>query len=370
MLWEKLSLFDMTAIITDTSITFPREGDQFIMQVLLRAGYNADVLGQLNRVQVSMQLLFMSDVLTASGKKICTEILTPRPCGEAWSNMRWPNMQPTASNIALWKTVMLAIFPSRCPMTGVGQFIGQTHQVWKWYWDNKAATLHHMNEDGITEEVFTVERKPNRFHYSHSQNRGHRSTVCSVQPTLEGDHWRLLSAAPLACPAPAPTTFLEVLNSWGNTWLWDHMSVSGGTEWIHQSIIKGLLVAVTDGSHIRELYPHLCSAAFVLECKKGQGRVTGSFTKSLAVANAYQGELLGLMALHLVLLSVNTIHPKMGGSVEIISDCLGALNRVTYLPPYQIPSRCWHSNILKNILVHCRDLSFVTYYSHIKAHQD
>ena len=25
---------------------------------------------------------------------------------------------------------------------------------------------------------------------------------------------------------------------------------------------------------------------------------------------------------------------------------------------------------LKNILVHCRDLTFVTYYSHIKAHQD
>jgi hypothetical protein len=186
----------------------------------------------------------------------------------------------------------------------------------------------------------------------------------------EGDHWCLLSAAPLARPALAPTTFLEVLNSWGNTWLWDHMSVSGGTEWIHQSIIKGLLVAVTDGSYIRELYPHLCSAAFVLECRKGQGRVTGSFTESLAIVNAYQGELLGLMALHLMLLSVNMIHPTMEGCVEIISDCLGALNRVTYLPPYRISSQCWHSDILKNILVHCRDLSFVMYYLHIKAHQD
>ena len=51
-------------------------------------------------------------------------------------------------------------------------------------------------------------------------------------------------------------------------------------------------------------------------------------------------------------------------------DCLGALNRVTCLPPYRIPSRCGHSDILKNILVHCRDLSFATTYSHIKAHQD
>jgi hypothetical protein len=94
------------------------------------------------------------------------------------------------------------------------------------------------------------------------------------------------------------------------------------------------------------------------------------FSESLVVANAHQVELLGLMAIHLMLLSVNKIHPTLGGSVEIISDCLGVLNRVSYLPPYQIPSRCRHSNILKNILVHCRELSFITYYSHIKVHQD
>jgi hypothetical protein len=88
------------------------------------------------------------------------------------------------------------------------------------------------------------------------------------------------------------------------------------------------------------------------------------------VANAYQGELLGLMAVHLLLLSVNKIYPTLKGRVEIISDCLGVLNRVLYLPPYRIPTRCQHSDILKNILVNCRDLSFTTYYLHIKAHQD
>ncbi len=93
--------------------------------------------------------------------------------------------------------------------------------------------------------------------------------------------------APTAEDDSDPTTFLEVLESWGNTWLWDNMSVSGGTEWIGQSILDGSLVAVTDGLYIRELYPHLCSAAFVLECSKGQGRVIGSFSESLAVANAY-----------------------------------------------------------------------------------
>ena len=187
---------------------------------------------------------------------------------------------------------------------------------------------------------------------------------------MDGEHWRLLSSTPTAEPDTTPITFLGVLESWGNTWLWEKMSVSGGTEWIRHSIDDGSLVAVTDGLYIRELYPNLCSAAFVLECSKGQGRIVGSFSERMDVANAYQGELLGLMAIHLILLSVNKINPTLKGRVEIVSDCLGAMKRVSCLPPYRIPSRCRHSDILKNILVHCKDLSFATYYTHIKAHQD
>jgi hypothetical protein len=191
-----------------------------------------------------------------------------------------------------------------------------------------------------------------------------------VQPTLEGENWRLLSTVPIVRPIPAPSTFLKVLQSWGNTWLWDHMSVSGGTTWLDKSILEGTLVAVTDGSYIRELFPNLCSAAFVLKCSKGCGRVVWLFSEALIVANAYWGELLGLMAIHLILLSINKIHPMLAGSVEIVSDGLGALKRVTHLPPYQIPSQCQYSDILKTILVNCRDLIFTTYYSHIKLHQD
>ncbi len=39
------------------------------------------------------------------------------------------------------------------------------------------------------------------------------------------------------------------------------------------------------------------------------------------------------MAIHLILLSINNIQQNLGGSVEIMSDCLGALKQVTYLPP-------------------------------------
>jgi hypothetical protein len=76
------------------------------------------------------------------------------------------------------------------------------------------------------------------------------------------------------------------------------------------------------------------------------------------------------MAIHLILLSIDRVYCNLLGSVEVVSDCLGALRRVTDLPPYRILSRCKHSDILKNILVNCRGLSFTTYYSYVKVHQD
>jgi hypothetical protein len=213
-------------------------------------------------------------------------------------------------------------------------------------------------------------KRPNHYHYSHSQPASNHNMICSVEPTLGIGCWRLTSSMPCANPFPAPKSFLEVLQSWGNTWLWEHLQVTGGVSWLHDSIVDGSMVAVTDGSYIRELLSNLCLSAFVLEYSKGCKRIVGTFLEALLVANANRGELLGFMAIQLILLSVNKLHSNLARSVEIVSDCLGALKQVTYLPPYCIPSRCCHSNILKTILVHCWGLSFTTHYSHPKAHQD
>ncbi len=47
-----------------------------------------------------------------------------------------------------------------------------------------------------------------------------------------------------------------------------------------------------------------------------------------------------------------------------------SLNASHRPPSYRIPSHCKQSDILKSILVSCQGLSFTTYYSHVKVHQD
>ena len=79
MLWEKVSMFGLTVTTPSASDGFSREGDEFIIQVILQAGYNTDKVQRINRVRVSLQVLFMSDILTASGNMIAPEILSPWP---------------------------------------------------------------------------------------------------------------------------------------------------------------------------------------------------------------------------------------------------------------------------------------------------
>ena len=132
------------------------------------------------------------------------------------------------------------------------------------------------------------------------------------------------------------TSFLDVLIEWGSTWLWNSLRLVGEDSWIEDAIQYGICLAVTDGLYMKELYPDLCSAAFVLECSKGRGKSFGSFPEQSVAAGAYQGELLGLMAIHLILLAVNKVSPTLQGRAQIYSDCLGALGTVATLPANQI----------------------------------
>jgi hypothetical protein len=93
---------------------------------------------------------------------------------------------------------------------------------------------------------------------------------------------------------------------------------------------------------MKKLFPSIHSAKSIIECQKGRGRLWCSFLEPSRTACSYRGELVGLMAIHLLLLAVNKTHPLLQGSVHIYSDCLGALEKVKNLPPSIIPTNWVH----------------------------
>jgi hypothetical protein len=252
------------------------------MQVFIEKGYSREILLRLNRARVYWQALFVLDILTALGNKIDPEVLGQPNAHWKRSHLQWPTEHPTASDFQMWRDAIMAICPSQNAGTRLGVFTTPSHRIWEWRWDETFGCLRRSSTDGETEDVFLAGRKPNRFYYSETRPPTRGGNICLVEPRHAGQvqgGWRLISVAQTATPAPPPHTFMDVLLSWGNTWLWDNLSFTGEHGWINEAILDGSLLAVTDGSFLHEHYPNLCSVAFVLECTRGRRRMIGSFSE-------------------------------------------------------------------------------------------
>ena len=91
-------------------------------------------------------------------------------------------------------------------------------------------------------------------------------------------------------PPPSPLkhdSFMGVLIEWGCTWMWDSIVLVGKEDWIEKAIANCSFVSVTDWSYMRELYPNVCSTAFIFECIDGTGRLIGLFLETTVLENTY-----------------------------------------------------------------------------------
>ena len=86
-----------------------------------------------------------------------------------------------------------------------------------------------------------------------------------------------------------PDCLMEVLKELGYCWMRKALRLIGDKDWTTGAIERGTLLAVTDGSYIKEICPGLCSAAFILECNEKSGRITGSFSEASQATNVYRG---------------------------------------------------------------------------------
>ena len=368
-LWEKCTMYGVKVIFGDVGLKMPRERDRWLRKEFERIGYGESVLDRLERVRCHQQVVFLSEVVGPSGRSLDERYLRPRPEGETWSTLKFPVEKPPAKDFRLWATALRQIVPNGGLRTHLGRFLHAGYKQWEWRLAVPQQVLLRYH-DGVMDA------------YERSGANGRRWEMVeeATEPTVLGRPCsvreiagQLVRVQTVAAPHDVeilPDNLFDVLKEWGSTWMWRSLRLVGNDDWMYDAIAEGTLIAVTDGSYIRELFPNVCSCAFVLECTQGRGRILGSFPEASRAANAYRGELLGLMAIHLILLAIHRVRPNLPGSAIIYSDCLGALKKVTSLPDTRLPSGCKHSDILKNILVNCRDLSFDCEYRHVKAHQD
>jgi hypothetical protein len=144
--------------------------------------------------------------------------------------------------------------------------------------------------------------------------------------------------------------FWTELHSVGGEWMWDHTYLPYGFDADIDAILAGSAIYVTDGSYNRSLRADLDGAGWLIYCTSRKKIVfKGSFCETNAAAGSYRGELLGLLAIHVFVLSVSEFYDCNDGSRGLVAcDNLGGLNK-SKEKRKKIPAGAKHSDILRSL---------------------
>ena len=89
-LWEECDWFDVMVEFNYTPLELPRFGDKFLMREFLRCVFSVDDLRRLNRFCIHMEVLFLSEILSASGKIMDGNYLVRHKTDDKWSKLNFP----------------------------------------------------------------------------------------------------------------------------------------------------------------------------------------------------------------------------------------------------------------------------------------
>ena len=107
--------------------------------------------------------------------------------------------------------------------------------------------------------------------------------------------------------------------------MWEDLRLTEDLEWIVESLQNKSLVCVTDGSYDKQRAPDVCSAGWIMKCRRTGRQISGSLVEVSPSAGSYRGEMLGMLAIRLLLLAVEEYFGAITKDNRICCDNKGAI---------------------------------------------
>jgi hypothetical protein len=219
-----------------------RENDRPLMAEFYRVGYQAKQMVALNVVRCYQNLLHISDIVKCNENTLDEFVLSDSI--ETSVLYTFPREDPTTSDFKLWDEAVRRLCSGtlRLPYT-LGRYLSRPHLPIQWFTDNQSSKLFLEGHD-ITNPTYdrfiprtdrVVTRHGRNYEWDSTVYGRHTRTqyasVTMVSPTVAVLH----SCTPCPTTLRQPTSFLEVLHSYGNGCdLWEDLVVDGDGEWLQQ----------------------------------------------------------------------------------------------------------------------------------------
>jgi hypothetical protein len=256
----------------------------------------------------------------------------------------------------------------------LGEWISALHRIWEWFYHACTDTMYQVSsKDMAVYEHSSVTSVQSCQEYRQSSYINQLPQGCvpvNVLVLPRGTINRRGFSLPLANPQDMKVAFWEFLRSLGGELMWQYVEdreVDIG--WIHDALVIGTLIGVTDGSYNRIKASMVSRAGWVLTCMASQRILQGSFYEISPKAGSYRGELLGLVAIHTFILAIAKFYSFKVVSAKICFNNIVALNQSS-------KSRKWVSPGIKHFDLHraiqtCKcTIRMTLRYDHVQSLQD
>lgn len=376
--WERMWYYSFTAHLELEPIPFPREGDSLMSTLFLERP--TEVRIALNRCRIRLEMLFLSDIVTANGRQIEKDYLIPTQTNEEASHSRFTfgREQPTPRDWVEWTIFWAQFTDSGLALhRPLGRWVAPSHRIWQWYFDPASNQVEEV-VDGVVR------------YYGPSAAAGTRTTRSNV---IYGPLATAAGALPLGLPTTVehrpdntvalkecgpplascpsqPDEFWQYLRSWGGAWMWDNVEEeTQDLRWLADALSNGTAVLVTDGSYDKKRAPRVSGAGWVITCRTAQKFLRGSFHEDSPRAGSYRGELLGLVALHTLALALVQFYGLKAASGKLCCDNISALFQ-SKKNRRRVRTGSKHADLLRALrTIKCHHLLQLTY-EHVRSHQD
>mmetsp|Transcript_2344 Transcript_2344/g.5053 ORF Transcript_2344/g.5053 Transcript_2344/m.5053 type:complete len:216 (-) Transcript_2344:943-1590(-) len=115
---------------------------------------------------------------------------------------------------------------------------------------------------------------------------------------------------------------------------------------------------------------HATSTAYVLMYMSSRRRIDVWYAETSVDSNAYRGELLGLLALHLLLEQAHQVYGQPSQPTSVYSDWKSAIHKISHLNADRSPIRLCQIDVLKLLCLAQSCMAYPPKLLHVQAHQD
>jgi len=138
-----------------------REGDKFIMEEIIKQGYDKNKLIRLNKCRTYLQVITLADISNGEGNKISKNFLDGKRDPARRSKFKWSELsRPTFNAWKEWVDVINTVFCStdngNTLLQPLGTWLHTKYHDWDWYYDPKCVSLYYVQQRHIIRYTSTI----------------------------------------------------------------------------------------------------------------------------------------------------------------------------------------------------------------------